>query len=68
MKLNDKSYDIMKWLVVICLPAIGALYGHLAQTWGLPYPEAIPQTLLDVQTALGAILCISTAQYNKEDN
>lgn len=66
MKLNDKTYDILKWIVIICLPALGSLYGHLAATWGLPYPDAIPQTVIDIETALGAILCISTAEYNSK--
>lgn len=65
MKLSNNVYDILKWLVVIVFPALATLYGVLAGIWGLPYADAIPQTVLAVQTALGAILCISTAQYNK---
>ena len=26
MKLPDKVYDVLKWLTVICLPALGAAY------------------------------------------
>ena len=26
MKLNDKLYDILKWLVIIVLPAFATLY------------------------------------------
>lgn len=63
--LSGGVYDTLKWLVVIVMPAAATLYGVLAGIWGLPYADAIPQTVLAVQTALGAILCISTAQYNK---
>lgn len=65
MKLPDKVYDVLKWLVVIVLPAIGALYTGLSQIWKLPYAAEIPATITVICTFLGAVLCISTAQYNK---
>ena len=66
MKLNDKAYDILKWIVVIVLPAMATCYMALGKIWGFPFVEEIPETILAVQTFLGAILCISTAQYNAE--
>ena len=35
--LPNKVYDILKYLTIIVLPAIGALYTGLAQIWELPY-------------------------------
>ena len=67
MKLPDKLYDVLKWLVVIVLPAIGALYTGLSQIWSLPYAAEIPATFTVICTFLGAVLCISTAQYNKAE-
>lgn len=67
MKLPDKLYDWLKWLVVIVLPAIGALYTGLSQIWSLPYASQIPATITVICTFLGAVLCISTAQYNKDN-
>lgn len=64
--LSNKVYDIMKYLTIIVLPAIGALYTGLSQIWALPYAAEIPATITVVCTFLGAILCISTAQYNKD--
>jgi hypothetical protein len=63
--LNSKVYDFLKYLTIIVLPAIGALYTGLAQIWDLPYSAQIPATITVICTFLGAILCISTAQYNK---
>ena len=65
MKLPDKIYDVLKWLVVIVLPACGSLWANLSSVWGLPYPDEIPKTIMYICTFLGAVLCISTAQYNK---
>ena len=65
-QLKDSTYDFLKWMVVIVLPAIGALYTGLSQIWTLPYASEIPATITVICTFLGAVLCISTAQYNKD--
>lgn len=68
MKLSNSTYDILKWLVVIVLPAFASLWAGLAKIWNLPYPTEIPATVTVICTFLGAILCISTAQYNKDEH
>lgn len=66
MKLNDKAYDIMKWIAQILLPAVGTLYFALAQIWGFPFAEQIVGSISAIDCFLGALLGISTALYNKE--
>lgn len=66
MKLDNKTYDVLKFIAQIVLPAAGTLYFALASIWGLPYGEQIVGTITAVDTFLGALLGISTAQYNKE--
>ena len=68
MKLSNKTYDILKYIAQIVLPALGTLYFALASIWGLPYGEQIVGTITAVDAFLGALLGISTAKYNKEDN
>lgn len=68
MKLNNKTYDILKWIAQYLLPAAGTLYFALAAIWGLPYGEQIVGTITAVDTFLGVILGISTAAYKKEGN
>ena len=63
--LTNKTYDVLKWIAQIVLPALGALYFGLSQIWGLPYGEEVVGTIAVVDTFLGALLGISTAQYNK---
>lgn len=65
MKLNDKTYDTLKWIAMYLLPAAGTLYFSLAGIWGLPCGEQVVGTITAVDTFLGVILGISTAQYNK---
>lgn len=66
MKLNDKIYDALKWVVMIVLPAIATLYAALAPVWGWPRPDDVVLTLNAVTAFAGAVLGISTAQYNKD--
>lgn len=66
MKLPDKVYDVLKWIVMICIPALTTAYVGLSAVWGFPYAEEIAKTSAVVCTLLGALLGISTAQYNKD--
>ena len=66
MKLNDKVYNVLKWVALIVLPALATLYAVLSGIWHLPLGEQIPATITAVDTFLGALLGISTARYNKE--
>lgn len=65
MKISNKTYDVLKWIAMYLLPALGTLYFTLAGIWGLPYGEAIVGTITAVDTFLGIILGISNAQYKK---
>ena len=65
--LSNKVYDVLKWIALILLPATGTLYFALSGIWGLPYGEQIVGTITAIDTFLGAILGISTLNYNKEN-
>lgn len=65
MKMNDNVYKIIKWIVVIVLPALATFYIGLAQFWPIPYPEEISGTIMLVNTLLGSVMMISTHNYNK---
>lgn len=65
MNMSNKTYDILKWIAMYLLPAVGTLYFALAGIWGLPCGEQIVGTITAIDTFLGVILGISTSQYNK---
>ena len=48
------------------LPALGTLYFALAGIWGLPYGEQLVGTITAIDTFLGVILGITTAQYKQK--
>lgn len=66
MKMSNKVYDVLKYIAMIVLPALGALYFGLASIWGLPYGEEVVGTITVVDTFLGALLGLSSAQYRKQ--
>ena len=66
MRLPDKSYDVMKWIVMILLPAASTAYCGAAAVLNWPYADEVAKLTVIVCTFLGALLGISTAQYNKE--
>lgn len=63
--LPDETYDILKWIAQIVLPAIGSLYYGIAGIWGLPYQAEVVGSIMAVDTFLGVLLGISTALYMK---
>lgn len=65
MKMSNKVYDILKFIAQILLPALGTLYFALARIWNFPFAEEIVGTITAVDAFLGALLGISTMQYNK---
>ena len=66
MVLNDKVYNTLKWIVMILLPAIGTLYFALAEIWGFPCVEQVLGTITAISTFLGAMIGVSSSQYNKK--
>jgi imidazoleglycerol phosphate synthase glutamine amidotransferase subunit HisH len=64
--MSNKTYDILKFIAQILLPAIGTLYFALARIWQFPFAEEIVGTITAIDAFLGAVLGISTMQYNKE--
>ena len=62
-KVNNKSYDILKWVALVALPATSALYLTLAALWQLPYPTEVAGTIAAIDTFLGVLLGVSSNKY-----
>lgn len=67
MRIPDKVYDILKWILMIVVPAFITLFTLLVSAWGWDVPlEAITATITGVATFVGVCVGISSANYNKE--
>lgn len=62
--MSNKTYDVLKYIAQIVLPALATLYIALGNLWPLPYVDGISGTIIAVDAFLGALLQISTAKYN----
>ncbi len=61
--MSNKTYDILKYIAQVILPAIGTLYFALAGIWGFPYGEQIVGTITAIDTFMGVALKISSDNY-----
>ena len=65
MMLTNKMYDALKWITLVCIPALSTAYVGFAGIFGWPYADEAAKASVVVCTLLGALLGISTAEYNK---
>ena len=63
--MNNKIYDVLKWVTMVVIPALATAYVGLSGVWGWPYADEVAKTAAVVCTLLGALLGISTAEYNR---
>ena len=61
--MSNKTFDRLKFIAQVGLPALGTLYFALAGIWGFPYGEQIVGTISAVDYFLGTLLQISTKKY-----
>lgn len=66
--MSNKTYDTLKKIAMYVLPAIATLVITVFKIWNIPYGEEIGATITAIDTALGVILGISSANYSKKEN
>lgn len=64
--MSNKTYDILKWIALVFLPAFTTFYGVVANAVGIPYTEIVLTILAAFDTFLGSLLGVSNYQYKKE--
>lgn len=68
MNMNNKIYDILKWVAIIVLPAASTFVASVFPLWDLPFADAIAQTITACGAFLGAVLMVSNLNYKNGDN
>ena len=66
--LSGKTYEILKWLAILALPAIADFIKFLFPTWNIPFGDPIAETIRQVALLIGILIGISTIDYNKKIN
>ena len=62
MKLDNRTYDRLKWIAQILLPALGTFIFAIGKVWDFE-TEKIVGTITAVDAFLGALLQISSNKY-----
>lgn len=66
MKFNDKIYKILKWGLIIFIPALITLVSTLGRIYNFN-TETIILTISAISTFLGTLTGISSYNYKKGD-
>lgn len=64
--MSNKVYDVLKWIVVIVVPALVLFVNTLGEIWGLTFTAEISATISAIGVFLGAIIQISSYKYSKD--
>jgi hypothetical protein len=64
MIFSDKVYDILKWVAIVCLPALATFVAVISKIWNFPdLGIMISETITAIGLLLGALLGVSAIQY-----
>lgn len=64
--MTNKTYDILKRVALIIIPALATFVNAAGMVWGLPYTNEITATITAFGVFLGAALGVSSANYTPE--
>lgn len=70
MKLNNKLYDVLKWLGLIFFPALAVLLATVLPVWGVDAGliKALVITINAVGVFIGALIGVSQATIAREES
>lgn len=66
MRLSDKQYKILKWVISIVLPALIVFLSVVFDTIGWQYTEPFLQIAVAFEVFLGTVFKVSEHKYDKE--
>lgn len=65
--LNDKWYDILKWVAIVALPALSTFIVVISRIWGwADLGSMIGQSITALGVLLGSLLGLSAIGYKKD--
>lgn len=63
--MSNKVYDVLKWIALIALDAVGVFYKAVSAIWGLAYGDQVLATCTALSVLIGTLVGVSSAQYKK---
>lgn len=68
MKISNQTYDVLKWIALVALPALLTFYGVVGTTCNIPYTETVLTIGSAFDVMLGTMLGVSNHNYNKDES
>ena len=65
--MSNKTYDFLKKLVELILPASATFYFTMSTIWGFPNAEQVVASIAALATFLGVCLHISSKRYSDRE-
>ena len=63
--IPNKVYDILKWVALVALDAVGVFYKTVAAIWSLPLGDEVLATCAALSLLVGTLIGISSSTYKK---
>lgn len=63
MSMSNRTYDILKYIALIALPALQVFWLTIGKIWNIAYTVEIGATIGAVALLLGTLLGVSTKNY-----
>ena len=64
---NSKLYDVLKWIALVALDALGIAYESLAQVWNLPFGDEVMKTCTIVSVLIRTLIGVSSHKYKNTE-
>lgn len=64
--MNNQTYDILKRVALIVIPALATFVNAVGIVWGVPYTSEVTATITAFGVFLGAALGVSSSNYEPE--
>ncbi len=65
MKLSNRTYDTLKWIALVALPALQVFWLTIGKIWSIDYTIEIGATIGAAALLLGTLLGVSAVNYYK---
>ena len=67
MKMSNKIYDVLKWVSLVALDAVGIFYSTISNIWSFPFGDEVLKTCAALSLLVGTLIGISSSNYNKNN-
>lgn len=68
MKMTNETYDRLKWVALVAIPAAEVFWLTIGKVWGFPYLTEIGATVGAAGVFLGSLLGLSSKAYYADDD